>query len=155
MLLGTDVDLSPGHIVVDGDPAHPPKRAQSPRPIFGRCLLWSNGWMMLLEGGTPRRRQHCVRWGPSYPPRKGTAPNIFGPRLLWRNGWMDQDASYGSRPRSGDTVLDGDPASPKKEDNPSIFGPCLLWPNGRPYCYQLLNKYRPSYRISNFCWSNL
>jgi len=37
--LGTDVDLSPGHIVLDGNPALPPKGHSSP-PLFGPCLLW-------------------------------------------------------------------------------------------------------------------
>ena len=39
MSLGTDVDLGPGHIVLDGVPA-PAKGAQQP-PLFGLCLLWS------------------------------------------------------------------------------------------------------------------
>jgi len=42
--LGTEVGLGPGHIALDGDPAPSPKREQSP-PIFGRYLLWPNGWM--------------------------------------------------------------------------------------------------------------
>jgi len=54
MLLGMEVGLGPGHIVLDGDPAPPkglshcvrwghsyPKRAQP--PIFSPCLLWPNG----------------------------------------------------------------------------------------------------------------
>jgi len=36
--LGTEVDLGPGHIVLDGVPAHA-KGAQQP-PLFGPCLLW-------------------------------------------------------------------------------------------------------------------
>ena len=36
--LGTEVDLGPGHIVLDGVPAAA-KGAQQP-PIFGPCLLW-------------------------------------------------------------------------------------------------------------------
>ena len=43
----------------------------------------------------------CIRWGLSYPQKKGTATRhpIFGPYLLWPNGWMDEDATwYGSRP---------------------------------------------------------
>jgi len=40
MPLGTEVDLGPGHIVLDGDPAPPAKGAQHPSPLFGRCLLW-------------------------------------------------------------------------------------------------------------------
>jgi len=42
MPLGMEVGLGPGHVVVHGDPALPPKRGHS-HPIFGRCLLWSNG----------------------------------------------------------------------------------------------------------------
>jgi len=38
MSLGTEVDLGPGHIVLDGVPA-PAKGAQQP-PLFGPCLLW-------------------------------------------------------------------------------------------------------------------
>jgi len=37
--IGTEVDLGPGHIVLDGVPA-PAKGAHQP-PIFGPCLLWS------------------------------------------------------------------------------------------------------------------
>ena len=36
--LGTEVDLGPGHIVLDWVPA-PAKGAQQP-PFFGSCLLW-------------------------------------------------------------------------------------------------------------------
>jgi len=39
MPLSTEVDLSPGHIVLDGDPAPPAKGAQQP-PSFSPCLLW-------------------------------------------------------------------------------------------------------------------
>ena len=37
MPLHTEVGLSPGHIVLDGDPS--PKTATAPS-IFGQCLLW-------------------------------------------------------------------------------------------------------------------
>ena len=37
--LGTEVDLGPGHIVLDGVPA-PAKGAQQPLPLFGPCLIW-------------------------------------------------------------------------------------------------------------------
>ena len=39
---GMEVDLGPGHIVLDGDPAYPPK-GHSSHPFFGPCLLWPNG----------------------------------------------------------------------------------------------------------------
>ena len=37
--LGTEVDLGPGYIVLDGDPA-PPRKGHSSPPLFGPCLLW-------------------------------------------------------------------------------------------------------------------
>jgi len=41
--LATEIDLSPGHIVLDGDPVPPDERgAAAPfPPLFGLCLLWS------------------------------------------------------------------------------------------------------------------
>jgi len=43
MPVGTEVGLDPRNIVLDGDPALPPKGAQP--PIFGPYQLWRNGWM--------------------------------------------------------------------------------------------------------------
>ena len=83
MKRSTEVGLGPGHIVLDGDPA-PLKGAQP--PIFGPCLLWSNGWMdqdATWYGGRPQPRPHCVRWGPSSPPKKGgTAAPSFQPMSI-------------------------------------------------------------------------
>jgi len=39
MPLGREVDLGPGHIVLDGDPA-PLRKGHSSPPLFGPCLLW-------------------------------------------------------------------------------------------------------------------
>jgi len=39
MPLGKEVDLGPGHIVLDGDPAP----QQQSLATFGPCLLWPNG----------------------------------------------------------------------------------------------------------------
>jgi len=42
--LGTEVRLGPGDIVLDRDPAAPPRNgAQQPPPTFGSCLLWPDG----------------------------------------------------------------------------------------------------------------
>jgi len=41
--LGTEVGLGPGHVVLYGEP--PPFLGEVTPPIFGPCLLWSNGWM--------------------------------------------------------------------------------------------------------------
>ena len=78
MPLGTEVSLGPGHILLDGDAAHPPKGEQPP-PIFSPCLLWKNGWMdqdATSYGGRPLPRPHCVRWGPAPLLKKGPAPNF-------------------------------------------------------------------------------
>jgi len=46
IVLGTEVGLSPGDLVVlDGDPAPSPKRGRAPSPIVGPFLSWPNGWM--------------------------------------------------------------------------------------------------------------
>jgi len=42
--IGTEVDLGPGHIVLDRDPASPPRKGHSsraePPSLFSPCLLW-------------------------------------------------------------------------------------------------------------------
>jgi len=40
-----ELGLSPGDFVLHGDAAlpSPKKRAEPPSPVFGPCLLWSNG----------------------------------------------------------------------------------------------------------------
>jgi len=94
MPLGRVVGLSPNEIVLDWDPASPPqKRGRAPRPIFGPCLLWPNGWMdqdATWYEGRPRPRRHCVRWEPHGKGHSTSLP-LFGrcllrPCLLWPNG---------------------------------------------------------------------
>jgi len=97
---GMEVDLGPGHTVLDGDPAPPPKSGAQQRLLFGPCLLWTNGWMdqgVTWYGGRPWPWPHCVTWGPSSPAQ----PPIFGPCPLWLNGCMDQEGAtwYGRRSR--------------------------------------------------------
>jgi len=41
MPLDTEIGLSPGHIVLDGNPDAPRTGAQE-SPLFGPCLLWPN-----------------------------------------------------------------------------------------------------------------
>jgi len=104
MALGTEVGLSPGDFVLGGNPAiQPPKGGQASFQIFGRFLLWPNGWMYqdaTWYGGRPHPMGLCVRWGPIALPKRGRSPQIFGPCLLWPNGWMDQEGTWhGSRPQ--------------------------------------------------------
>jgi len=98
MALGTEVGLSPLHIVLDGDPA-PLSKGGRAAPIFGKFLLWPNGWMhqdaTCLSPG-----EFVLDVDPVPLPKKGLSPPIFGPCLLWPNGCMDQDAAwYGGRRR--------------------------------------------------------
>ena len=87
--LVTEVGLSLGDIVLDGDPDPLPLNGHVPPSIFGQCPLWPNGWMdqdATWYGGKPRPRRRCVRWGRSPPPkkkRKGHSPPVFGLCLLW------------------------------------------------------------------------
>ena len=92
MAVGMEMGLGPGHIVLVGDPTPPWKKGYSPPPIFGPCLLWTNGWMH-QDGtwyeGRCQPRQHCVSWGPSSTsPKRGTAPTTFQPMSLVPK-WLD------------------------------------------------------------------
>jgi len=134
LVLGMEVGLGPGHIVLDEDPAPLSKRGQIVQ-FSAHFLLWPNGWMhqdATWYGGRPLPRRLCVRWGHSCPQkRRAHAPHpIFGPCLLWPNGWMDEDATwYGCRPRPRPLCIRLVPSYPRKgHSNPPLFGPCLLWP---------------------------
>jgi len=87
MLLGTEIGLGPGDVVLDGDPAAPKRGTPLPPPIFCTCLLWPNGWIdedATWYGSRPRPRAHCVRRGPSSLRERDTAPPpLFRPCLLW------------------------------------------------------------------------
>jgi len=102
------------------------KRGRSPQ-IFGRCLLWPNGWVD--EAGT----WHGGTWGPSPLPQRGPE---FPPQYL-AHFYCGQTAGCIRMPLGmdvglspGDFVLDGDPFPLQGRGAPPIFGPCLLWPNG-------------------------
>jgi len=67
MPLGKKVGLSPGHIVLDGDPVgtQPP---QQPLPTFGPRLLWPNGRpsQQLLSSCCDRPTRYAVRFRSNY-----------------------------------------------------------------------------------------
>jgi len=116
MKLGMQVGLSPGHIVLDGDPA--PLTQRGIAPIFGPYLLWPNCWMdqdATSQGARPQCKRHCVRWGLSSPlPKSG--PPIFGPCLLWPNCWMAQDGTWhGGRRRPRPHCVRWKPSSPSQK----------------------------------------
>jgi len=116
MALGMEVGQSPGHIVLDGDPAPFPKTHQA--AIFGPFLLWPNAWMhqdATWYGGRPQPRRLCVRWGPEPPLRKGAGPPISA------HVYRGQTAAQSKMPLGTevglaclrDIVLDGDTAGDK------------------------------------------
>jgi len=86
MVLGMEVGLIPGDLVVlDGDPAPPQKGGRATSPIFGPFLLWRNGWMRhdaTWYGARPQPRGLCVRWGPSPLPKKVVEPPNFRPMFI-------------------------------------------------------------------------
>jgi len=120
-------ELSPADFVLDGDPAPSQKGGGAPSPIFGKFLLWPNGWMhhdATWYLGRLSPGDFVFDWDPA-PPQKGRSPSpIFGSCLLWPNGWMDQVGTwYGGG-------LWWRPHCAKRGQSPSIFGPFLLSPNG-------------------------
>jgi len=61
MPLGMEVGLGSGDFVFEWDQLPPEKGHTHPYPIFGPCLLWSNGWIYQDATGYggkrwPRRR---------------------------------------------------------------------------------------------------
>ena len=104
LVVGTELGLNPGDIVLDGDPAPPsPKRGHISSRFLAN-VLWLNGWMDQDETWhkcQPQHQPQCIRSEPSSSPQKGAQFPNFWPRcLLWPNIWMDQDATwYGGRPR--------------------------------------------------------
>jgi len=88
---GMEVGLGTGHLVLDGDPALPPKGAQPPNFQPTICLLWPNGSMdqdATWYGGRPRPG-HIVSDGDAASPIRAQPP-ILCPRLLWLNGSPSQ-----------------------------------------------------------------
>jgi len=80
MALDTEVVLSPGHIVLDEDPA--PHERDTAAPTFRPISIGSNGWMdqdTTWYRGRPRPRRRCVKRGHTCSTDGGTATDIFGP----------------------------------------------------------------------------
>jgi len=76
MKLYTEVGLSPGDIVLDGDPAPLPKRSTAQSSAHVLCGQMA-GWMkMPLGTEVGLGSGNSVRWGPSSPQRT-KAPNFW------------------------------------------------------------------------------
>ena len=87
MLLGREVGLGPGHIVLDGDPAPPPQRGTAPyfrsmsvvakRLDGSSCHLigrQTSAQATQSQMGTPKG--HIVLWGPRPPGRSQTVAHL-------------------------------------------------------------------------------
>jgi len=119
MPLGTEVGLSPGDFVLDGDSAPSLKRGLRPLLIFGPCLLRQNGRMhqdATWYGGRPQPRRLCVRWGPSPLPKKGAEPPVLSAPVYCGQtaGCIKMPLGMEVGLSPVDFVLDGDPAPPPK-----------------------------------------
>ena len=92
---GTDVSLSPGDFVLDGDPAPLPKKRAEPRPQFSAhvCCGQTAGWIkMQLSMEVGLVPGDIVLDGTHLPQKVGRSPQ-FSAHVLRRNGWTDQDAT--------------------------------------------------------------
>ena len=140
MKLGMPVDLGPGHIALDWNPAELPssKRGRSPQFSTHICCGQMAGmrWMdqdATWQGSRPHPKRHCVRWGPSSPSPKGGRGPQFSTRVYCGQtaGWIKMPLGRQVGLSPSDIVLDGDPAPlSERGQSPPIFDPYLLWPNG-------------------------
>jgi len=82
MKLGMQVDLGPGHNVLDWDSAPLSKGTQPPPSFWPISVVanWLDGLRRHLAWRYALARGLCIRWGPSpHPQRGGGAPTpIFG-----------------------------------------------------------------------------
>jgi len=65
-------------------------------------------------GARPQPRRLCVRWGPSFLQKKGTAPSQFLAHVYCGHtaGWIKMPLGTEVNLSPGDVVLDGVPAPP-------------------------------------------
>ena len=138
MPLGTDVGLSPGDFVLDGDPVPRPQKGGGDPQIFGPCLLWQTAEWIKMPLGTKvglSPGDSVLDADPAPLPTKELKPSL----QFSAHFYCGQTAGCIKVPfgmdvglSPGDFVLDGDPVPfPQKGGGaPQIFGPCLLWPNG-------------------------
>jgi len=82
MPLGTEVDLGPGDIMLDGDPAPPLQKGGGalPMSIVAKRLDGQDG--ISWHGGGLWSRPHCARRRPSCPPQKGDRDPNFRPIFI-------------------------------------------------------------------------
>ena len=106
MKLGMQVDLAPGHIVLDWDLAPHPPKGHSPQFSAHICCGQMAGWIKIPLGTEVGLGQgHIVSWGSSFSHQKGAQPANFLARVscgqtvaLVSYCWALVHASYYGRP---------------------------------------------------------
>ena len=110
----------------------PPKKGGTtpnfrPMSVMAKRLIGLRCHLVWRYKPRPRR----LRWGPSSPRKKGTAPTQFlayvycGQRVGWMKTPLGAEVDLGP----GHIVLDGAKLTPRKgHSSPPLFGPYLLWP---------------------------
>jgi len=73
MALGMEVGLGPGHILLDGDPAPPPKKVAD-RPL---SIVAKRRWIKMPLGTEVGLHPGYIVLDAACPPQKGTAPNFW------------------------------------------------------------------------------
>jgi len=110
-------------------PRSPPKEGRSllpstPFPIFGRFLLWSNGWMYqdaTWYGGRPQPKRLCVRGDPAHSSKRAESPPQFSAHFYQTAECIKMPLGMEVGLSPGDFVLDGDPAPSRKRGRSPQF----------------------------------
>jgi len=88
-------------------------------PVCNVGMLWPNGWTDQDEtwhAGRPRPWPHCIRWGPSSPPKKGQSPQFSAHVYCGQTaGWMKTPLGTEVDLGPGHIVLGGTRLPPVKE----------------------------------------
>ena len=130
MPLGTEVDLGPGDIVLDGNPARF-QSGEAQHPQFGPLVVAKRLHGSRCHGtGVGFGPGHIVLHEDAAPLKKGhTTPPPFSARVCCGQtaGWIKMPHGREVDLGPSDIVLDGDPAPlSEKEAQPPVFGPCLF-----------------------------
>ena len=125
---GMEVGLYAGHIVLDGNPAPPPRGTAAPSPEFSAhaCCAQTAGWIKMPLMEVDLGPGHIV-WEPSPPPSKGHSPEFSALACCGQTvGWIKMALATEVDLGLGHIVLDGDPAPSEMDTAAPSFDPCLL-----------------------------
>ena len=113
LVLGTEVGLSPGDFVLEGDPVLFPERGRSPPPPFSThfycgqtaaCIKIPLGMELGLGPG-----DFVLDGDPAPLPKRGAEPPNFRPTFIAAKRLDEAGTWHKGRPQSSNFVLDGDP----------------------------------------------